>query len=97
MEDADNPWEDNHFRDVGLKAAAPIVEENKSLGEEEYVALKTSCWRRQLQGAEAGTAPGFVVDGDIDAGVKKEAVFVPYCLRANRGGNGHMRVGLTHV
>ncbi|CAG7563395.1 unnamed protein product [Fusarium equiseti] len=97
MEDADNTWEDNHFKDVGLKATAPIVEEKKTLGEEQYVALKTSCWRRSLQRAEAGAAPGFVVDGDIDAGVGKEAVFVPYCLRANRGGNGHMRVGLTHV
>jgi len=97
MEDADNTWEDNHFKDVGLKATAPIVEEKKSLGEEEYVALKTSCWRRSLKGVEAGAAPGFTVDGSIDAGVGKEAVFVPYCLRANRGGNGHMRVGLTHV
>ncbi|KAF4995631.1 hypothetical protein FGRMN_5023 [Fusarium graminum] len=97
MEDVDNSWEDNHFKDVGLKAVTPVKEEKKSVGEEEYVALKTSCWRRSLVEAEGGAAPGFTVDGVMDAGTEKEAVFVPYYLRANRGGNGHMRVGLNRL
>ncbi|KAM0341674.1 hypothetical protein ACHAPU_009920 [Fusarium lateritium] len=97
MEDADNTWEDNHFKDVGLKAVTPVTEERKSVGDEEYVALKTSCWRRPLMEAEGGAAPGFVVDGVMEAGIEKEGVFVPYYLRANRGGNGHMRVGLNYM
>ncbi|CEI61286.1 hypothetical protein FVEN_g5992 [Fusarium venenatum] len=99
MEDADNNWEDNHFKDIGLKASTLVDEERKKFGDEEYVELKTSCWRRTLNDAEAGTAPGpgSVVDCEENAGTKMEAIFVPYYLRANRGGNGHMRVGLNRI
>ncbi|CEF77516.1 unnamed protein product [Fusarium graminearum] len=97
MEDADNVWEDNHFKDVGLKAAMEVEEERKTIGDEEYVALKTSCWRRILEDTETGAAPGTLVDCEEHVGTKMEAVFVPYYLRANRGGNGHMRVGLNRI
>jgi DUF1680 family protein len=97
MEDADNTWEYNHFKDIGIKASTVVDEERKQVGEEDYVALKTSCWRRTLEDTEAGVAPGSVVDCDENTGAKMEAIFVPYYLRANRGGNGHMRVGLNRI
>ncbi|KAF4451551.1 hypothetical protein F53441_5508 [Fusarium austroafricanum] len=96
MEDADNTWEDNHFKDVGLKVGSPIKEEKRFIegAEEEYVALRTSCWRQAVEVKEAGVAPGYTVDGKATDNRVEEAVFVPYYLRANRGGNGQMRVGL---
>jgi DUF1680 family protein len=97
MEDADNAWEDNHFKDVGLKATTLVDEVEKTVGDEEYVALKTSCWRRALEKTKAGAGPGIVVDCEATAGVQMEAVFVPYYLRANREGKGHMRVGLNRI
>ncbi|KAM0187279.1 hypothetical protein ACHAPI_011192 [Fusarium lateritium] len=99
IEDADNKWEVNHFKDVGIKASCPITEEKRCLGgSEEYVALKTSCWRRTLDFEEGGSTPGYVVSG-VEPGFddEKDGVFVPYYLRANQGGNGHMRVGLYHI
>ncbi|UZP38070.1 hypothetical protein NXS19_005886 [Fusarium pseudograminearum] len=97
MEDADNTWEDNHFKDVGLKATMGIDEERKTIGDEDYIALKTSCWRRKLKDAETGVAPGTLVDCEENMDTKMEATFVPYYLRSNRGGNGHMRVGLNRI
>lgn len=99
IEDADNKWEENHFKDVGIKASCPITEERRCLGgKEEYVALKTSCWKRALDSGEKGSTPGYVVSG-LDSGFndEKDGIFIPYYLRANQGGNGHMRVGLHHI
>lgn len=56
-----------------------IVAENGAKGE-----LDTSPWDKRIV-AEAGTAA---------AGEKRDLFYVPYYLRANRGGRGHMRVGL---
>ncbi|KAM0287328.1 hypothetical protein ACHAO9_007732 [Fusarium lateritium] len=99
IEDADNKWEANHFKDVGIKASCPITEEKRCFGgSEEYVALKTSCWRRTLDIEEGGSTPGYAVNGAAPSfDDEKDGVFVPYYLRANQGGNGHMRVGLYHI
>ncbi|WZH45700.1 uncharacterized protein QYS62_006768 [Fusarium acuminatum] len=99
IEDADNKWEENHFKDVGVRASYPVTEEKRCLGgTEEYVALKTSCWKRTLDSGDKGSTPGYVVSG-VDSGFndEKDGVFIPYYLRANQGGNGHMRVGLHHI
>ncbi|RYP78841.1 hypothetical protein DL771_000226 [Monosporascus sp. 5C6A] len=70
-------------------------------GEEEgYVELRSEAWVRDMtawEGKRAGAAPGLAVDeGDGEGWEdrKREVVFIPYYLRANRGGEGHMRVGL---
>lgn len=100
IEDADNAWEDNHFKDVGLKASSAVKEERLCISgtDEEYIALKTSCWRRSGKLDDAVSTPGFVVEGNGSGfDDEKEGVFVPYYIRANRGGSGHMRVGLHHV
>ncbi|KAF4334153.1 DUF1680 domain protein [Fusarium beomiforme] len=100
IEDTDNAWEDNHFKDVGLKAGSPVREERRFVDgtEEEYIALKTSCYRRGLKLEDMGSGPGFVVgDKGLSFDDEKEGIFVPYYLRANQGGNGHMRVGLHHI
>ncbi|RGP76922.1 hypothetical protein FLONG3_5005 [Fusarium longipes] len=97
MEDIDNKWETNHFKDVGLTPSAGVEEEKKTVGDEMYVALNTNCWRRSLKETEAGACPGLSVDAQEGTGVQMEANFVPYYLRANRGGDGHMRVGLNRI
>ncbi|KAI1061453.1 hypothetical protein LB506_011817 [Fusarium annulatum] len=65
IEDADNAWEDNHFKDVGLKAGSAVKEERLCISgtDEEYIALRTSCWRRSGKLDEAVSSPGFVVEG----------------------------------
>ncbi|KAJ4035746.1 hypothetical protein NW761_014061 [Fusarium oxysporum] len=100
IEDADNAWEDNHFKDVGLKAGSVVKEERLCISgtDEEYIALRTSCWRRSGKLDESISTPGFDVGGQGSRfDDEREGVFVPYYLRANRGGNGHMRVGLHHI
>lgn len=91
VEDVDNPWEDNHFKDVVLDGDAPVVEVEREWRGERYVVLKTSGWKRAVVGDNwdvTGAAPVQVDKWPV------ELVFVPYYLRANRGGRGHMRVGL---
>lgn len=97
-EDADNVWETNHFKDVVIKADSPITEEKRvfeSTGED-YVALKSKAWKRSLKGWEAkpvGLQPGINAE-EPELTDERDITFVPYYIRANRGGNGHMRVGL---
>ncbi|RYP45411.1 hypothetical protein DL768_008233 [Monosporascus sp. mg162] len=70
--------------------------------QESYVELRSEAWVRDMtawEGKRAGAAPGLAVDEEEGEGegwedCKREVVFIPYCLRSNRGGEGHMRVGL---
>jgi hypothetical protein len=56
-----------------------IIAENGAKAE-----LDTSPWNRQI-----------VSEGNNEnVGERRDLCFVPYYLRANRGGRGHMRVGL---
>jgi hypothetical protein len=86
-----------------------VTEEEKTLGGERYVALRTVCRPRDLRGVlgaakkRPGQDPGVPVaagggrgGGGGGLGGERELVFVPYYLRANRGGKGHMRVGLLN-
>lgn len=103
VEDVDNPdWaaaapggddddDCHHFRDVVLDDEAPVREEERTCAGERYVALRSRGWTRVREGDwdVVGSAAPREARGEA-----RELVFVPYYLRANRGGNGHMRVGL---
>ncbi|KAH7274672.1 hypothetical protein FSOLCH5_000452 [Fusarium solani] len=91
VEDADNPWETNHFKDVFLRTDSKVAEKmvtDEKTGEE-YVSLQSKCWKQSIS-----THASLKVDGDSAA--PRDLVFVPYYLRANRGGKGQMRVGLMN-
>lgn len=95
VEDVDNPsWgqDHDHFRDVVLDDEAPVLEEERECAGERYVALRSRGWTRihSRDWDVVGSAP----PPRETKGEVKELVFVPYYLRANRDGNGHMRVGL---
>ncbi|KAJ5112117.1 Six-hairpin glycosidase [Penicillium argentinense] len=93
VEDVDHPWEKNHFKRTIFDSSVPLREETRS-EPDSYVALiaekgvygdlDTSEWEDRIV-AESGGAI---------AGEPKDLCFIPYYLRANRGGRGQMRVGL---
>ncbi|EAW07939.1 glycoside hydrolase family 127 protein [Aspergillus clavatus NRRL 1] len=95
VEDVDNDWEDDHFKRTIFDQDAPLLEEVRSTPDQ-YVAiiaqkgvreiLDISPWRRQIV-AERGSA--IPITDEL-----KDLCFIPYYLRANRGGKGQMRVGL---
>lgn len=89
VEGVDNPWEENHFKDVVLDSEAPVLEEERECEGERYIALRGRAWTR-VYGDWSVTGATL----REEKGEERELVFVPYYLRANRGGNGHMRVGL---
>ncbi|KAI2631331.1 DUF1680-domain-containing protein [Hypomontagnella submonticulosa] len=95
-EDADNAWEENHFKDIVIKADSPVKEEkrvHKPTGEE-YVALRTMCWTRSVVSWPERGPGGHAKKVKERLCQEWEIVLVPYYFRANRGGKGHMRVGL---
>ncbi|OHE97970.1 hypothetical protein CORC01_06833 [Colletotrichum orchidophilum] len=85
VEDADHPWEGNHFKDLGIKRGTPVGEEWRvdAKSGEGYFALRTTGWERSPEALERG-----------EEGVQRDLVFVPFYFRSNRGGRGQMRVGL---
>ncbi|CAK7226823.1 hypothetical protein SEUCBS140593_006373 [Sporothrix eucalyptigena] len=108
VEDVDNEWESNHFKDVSIAPTADIQEEERvaEITGEKYIALKTTGYSRsqsQWEAKQPGSLPGVVVEADTketkDTALRTERslVFIPYYYRANRGGKGHMRVGLNAV
>ncbi len=83
------------------------VEAEVEIEDHPYVALRTEAWVRDVSAwkeKRTGAQPGLDVSEEEggeekgttedDGGDRRELVFVPYYLRANRGGKGHMRVGL---
>lgn len=94
VEDVDNPWEENHFKDVLLdEKATPVLEMERECKGERYVALKAKGRRRAVVRHGDWQLAGPSVPAEVDE-TPVELTFVPYYLRANRGGKGHMRVGL---
>lgn len=64
---------------------------------ERYIGLRAVGFVRnvnQWSQRELGLEPGSSVEAE--AAASKELLFIPYYLRANRGGKGHMRVGLLN-
>lgn len=89
VEDVDNSWESDHFKDVVVDNKAFVAEKEMEWKGSKYVALKGSGWTRSFGNWE--------VDGPAPAekkGQDRDLTFVPFYLRGNRGGKGHMRVGL---
>ena len=104
VEDFDNEWEDCHFKNITVDPKSPVSEKRHILQEhdESWISLSTSCrerkWPVGLAKKAAGAQPGW----DITKQANYEGnevgerclTFIPYYFRANRGGNGHMRVGI---
>ncbi|KAG9228197.1 hypothetical protein BJ875DRAFT_538337 [Amylocarpus encephaloides] len=96
-EDFDNAWVDDHFKSLAVDPACTISESNindVAIGEPYYgltvhngasLLEVPSDLRPQLS---LGSSPQ-----DRKSSIEK-LHFVPYVLRGNRGGKGHMRVGL---
>ncbi|KAI5853634.1 glycoside hydrolase family 127 protein [Durotheca rogersii] len=100
VEDVDNPWERDHFRNVGIRSDAEVTERDEAIDQsgERYISLRCLGWTRKVGDRSepaAGTQPGSssLLPQTVVA-EQKDLVFIPYYLRANRGGRGHMRVGL---
>ncbi|CAJ2503319.1 Uu.00g107130.m01.CDS01 [Anthostomella pinea] len=99
VEDADNAWEQDHFRNVGITSGSGVTEHQGVLDKpgERFIALRTVGWVRKLDDEWARAGPGLQPGSHTTGSIETEArdiTFIPYYLRANRGGNGHMRVGL---
>ncbi|KAK6203674.1 hypothetical protein LQW54_008880 [Pestalotiopsis sp. IQ-011] len=96
VEDADNEWESDHFRNIAISEDSPVTEVEREIAGERYIELRSSGWTRNLdswKGKQAGSEPGAKSTSGV-LSEERQLVFVPYYLRANRGGKGHMRVGL---
>lgn len=97
VEDFDNPWVDDHFKNLLLDPSGEVTEtmiSDPKLGEScvsltahnaaSFLSLEDSPGPlRSVGKAPLGEKPGV-----------ESLVFIPYCLRDNRGGKGHMRVGI---
>lgn len=97
VEDIDNEWVVNHFKDVAINTRAALLEDSRrGQREQDFVAIcapgagsliDPSSW--DLLSRE----PTAVVDGTAPKH-RQDLNFIPYYARANRGGSGQMRVGL---
>lgn len=102
VEDVDNAWEHNHFKDVAIMASADVHEEERvaEVTGERYIALRTTGWSRsqaKWDDRRPGSLPGIDEEKETALGTERSLVFIPYYFRANRGGRGHMKVGLNAV
>lgn len=97
LEDVDNPWVDDHFKSLVFDPRAAISEGEASIAGtgEPYIALTgQNC--ASFLGVDTSLAPQLPresITQESDGKVDK-LNFVPYALRDNRGGKGHMRVGM---
>lgn len=95
VEDQDNSWEANHFKNIAILAGSKITEEQRvfSQARESYIALHSVGWeRRVIKPTAESSGPDLGVE--IETGKQMDLTFVPYYFRANREGRGQMRVGL---
>jgi DUF1680 family protein len=98
VEDIDNTWATNHFKEVIFDTAIPLEEAGKSdLPEkEEYVAIVAKGAARVMgeRWDGRGRGPEFEI-GRRKEEKREDLRFMPYYARANRGGGGMMRVVLS--
>ncbi|EOD49778.1 putative duf1680 domain protein [Neofusicoccum parvum UCRNP2] len=95
VEDVDNPWDDDHFKSLIFDPASKITEtlETDPTTNEKYVSLTAHDGVSFLKTPDHLAMPE--ASSTAEAGQPgKTLKFVPYYFRANRGGKGHMRVGL---
>jgi DUF1680 family protein len=97
LEDVDNTWVNDHFKALLLDPTGRITESSSSIpgAEEPYVGL-TAHNAASFIHADGRLSPplplGSVASDSRDA--IKDLHFIPFALRDNRGGRGHMRVGI---
>lgn len=100
LEDVDNPWVNDHFKSLVLDPAATISESEASIPGTgaPYIALTGHSCASFLSVDEslAPQLPRGSITKEGDGKVDK-LNFVPYALRDNRGGKGHMRVGMRRL
>ncbi|KAG5796221.1 hypothetical protein H9Q69_004716 [Fusarium xylarioides] len=91
VEDFDNPSESNRFKGVFIRTDSSVTEEKvvDEASGEEYVAMQAKGWK------QSPSALGSL-SLSLETAESVNLFFVPYYFRANRGGNGQMRVGLTN-
>lgn len=100
VEDVDNPFVDDHFKSIYLDYEGTWDEQEvtESTTGEKYVALTLKNGARRLDVTKI--TPGPMTDAkELQSNLEasepiSKLAFVPYYFRANRGGKGHMRVGL---
>ncbi|KAH7360655.1 hypothetical protein BKA65DRAFT_493710 [Rhexocercosporidium sp. MPI-PUGE-AT-0058] len=97
VEDFDNAWVEDHFKSLVLDPASIVDECQVSASEigEPYVALTVQgvpffldVGRRHAENGPFGSVAYRQTE------VIENLHFIPYALRDNRGGKGHMRVGI---
>lgn len=90
---------DDHFKSLGFDTNAMIEEQEITDDDlaEPYVALsaKDAAYFLDNQG-QANDRPSYVTRYTKKDGVET-LNFIPYAMRDNRGGKGHMRVGLRRM
>ncbi|ESZ93500.1 DUF1680 domain protein [Sclerotinia borealis F-4128] len=97
VEDYDNPWVDDHFKSLLFDTVGKIMEMNADMNNEPYKRLSVHN-AATLCGIPEQARPDVAhkVEGLIGLDIE-ELHFIPYALRDNRGGKGHMRVGLRRL
>lgn len=98
VEDVDNPWVKDHFKSTAMldshsKFVEQVYQDLKL--KDDYIGITAVNAGYQLSfenGRAYGSGPSH--DGADVEGEAKDLLFIPYYFRANRGGRGHMRVGL---
>jgi DUF1680 family protein len=93
VEDVDNPWVKDHFKSLLLDPEGTVVETEvpaEVMGES-FVAI-TMLEKLSFLEVNSASAPHMTRASTMKS--FDELHFIPYCLRDNRGGNGHMRVGI---
>jgi len=97
VEDLDNSWVDDHFKSLVLDPACPVSERSISTPEigETYIGLTAHNAASRIAATE-DVAPHMPLGSTTQK--KHPSIeqlhFIPYALRDNRGGKGHMRVGI---
>ena len=89
LEDFDNPSESNHFKDVFIRTDSSVTEEkvDHEASGEEYVAMQAKGWKQ---------SPSTLESPSPETAESVNLFFVPYYFRANKGGNGQMRVSISN-
>ncbi|KAH8799841.1 hypothetical protein F5884DRAFT_848025 [Xylogone sp. PMI_703] len=100
VEDFDNSWVQDHFKSLCLDSNCRISERMVTDTEmrEPYVEI-TAHDATSFVGVDDNQSPQLpqtAINFKGDPAIEK-LIFIPYYLRSNRGGKGHMRVGLRKM
>jgi uncharacterized protein len=94
VEDVDNPWASNHFKDVTIDIDSTLQDVSQRGTEHDFIKISASGAGRLIEPSSWDLLSQKPRDGTARKPVQKDLNFVPYYARANRGGGGQMRVGL---